>query len=57
MGLYAKIPMVSNRPAKFSGHKHCGNGNRMVVVYHVIFLRPPDFFTFCSIFIKPADPK
>ena len=28
--------MLSHRPAKFSGHRHCGSADIMVLVCHVI---------------------
>ena len=28
--------MVSHQPAKFGGHRHCGSGDIMVLVCHVI---------------------
>ena len=34
--------MLSYHPAKFSGHRHCGSGDIIVLVCHVIFARPRD---------------
>ena len=28
--------MVSHHPTKFHGHRHCGSGDKMVLVCHVI---------------------
>ena len=28
--------MESNRPARFGYHRHCGSGDILVLVYHVI---------------------
>ena len=27
---------VSDNPAKFRGHKHCGSGDNTILAYHVI---------------------
>ena len=37
MGLYESKPLkVSHDPAKFGGDKHCGRGDIMILICHVI---------------------
>ena len=30
-----KLLIVCNHPARFSGHKYCGSGGKMLLIYHV----------------------
>ena len=34
--IWGVASQISNQPARFGGHKHCGSGDMMVLVYQVI---------------------